>query len=140
MSKDSSSRELSFIRELPMNGYGIADLLLLRKYLRNQNGKEPKPYRTNLISFEMKITDWRKALSQAFRYKYFANQSIVVLPNQSSLIAKKFLTTFKKLEVGLWSIDDNLDLIRKIYTPKLRKPINKKAFKKALSHFVEDHS
>jgi len=55
----------------------------------------------------MKLTDWRKGFAQAYRYSYFADLAIVVLPPDSAKAAEVELSLFRKLGVGLWSFEKN---------------------------------
>ncbi len=77
-------------------------------------------------AFEFKISNWRKALMQASRYKFFANVSIVVLPIEKCCSPLKYLNTFKKVSVGLWGFDKNANRIVAYFTPKPNKPIDSK--------------
>jgi len=83
--KRSDKTTLAFAREIPVNGYGIADLHVVAW---NALSGEKFPNTESFVkvarpctrAFEFKLTDWRKARGQACRYRFFANQSIVVLP------------------------------------------------------------
>ena len=106
-------------RELPLSGYGIADLVCilerpLNKHVLNSTLDSSS---ISFVAFEVKMKDWRGALSQAFRYKYYANTSIVVLPPEDVERAKAYLHTFKSLGIGLWAFNKKLKTISKIYTP-----------------------
>ncbi len=126
------SRKHIFARELDLNGYGIADLIILElKYPPNLNRGNINSLR--ITSFEIKMKDWRKALQQAFRYKYYSNRSIVVLPNENINNALKSLEVFKSLGIGLWAYDQKYKKIYKFFTPRNRKPLNQKAKQKAIS-------
>lgn len=116
-------RALLVARELSMNGYGIADLVCL---MRTPQAKQ------SLFAFEIKISDWRKALSQAYRYRYFANTAIVILPFSDTERAEVYLSTFKALGIGLWAFDKSSGHIKRIYTPRHRRPMNPAAKEKAL--------
>jgi hypothetical protein len=125
-----SSKELRVFRELELNGYGISDLLLFE-----YNRTPKKNYYTNqtLTVFEIKIKDWKKAIRQAFRYRYYSNRSIVVLPIEHIQSAKNNISAFKELNVGLWGYDRKDKRIIKCFTPRIRKPLNQQAKEKALS-------
>jgi hypothetical protein len=111
------------VRELPMNGYGVADLVCLTRM---------KSVTNRLMAFEFKISNWRKALSQAYRYRYFANIAIVVMPMADAKKALTFLPTFRTLNVGLWAFDKASGRIMKYYTPRYSRPLHSKAKLKAL--------
>jgi hypothetical protein len=115
--------------ELNLNGYGIADLALLEQWPIKNTKKKSK--RNILTVFEVKIKDWRKALKQAYRYKYYSHKSIIVMPDYNVDRAIKNLSTFKILQIGLWVFSESSNSLRKIYTPKVQKPFSKLALTKA---------
>jgi hypothetical protein len=81
----------------------------------------------------MKIRDWRKALAQSFRYKYFADSVYVVLPPAEAKKAKQAISDFRVFNIGLWSFDAERGVIIKIYNPQKDKPLSETAYTKALS-------
>lgn len=109
-------------RELYVPGLGIADVVSLFV----------TPNKKILYAFEMKIKDWRKALAQAFRYKYYADSVFVVLPPSEAVKAKQSLHVFSAINVGLWAFDKENGVIDRIYTPKKDKPKSTGAYNKAL--------
>lgn len=54
-----------------------------------------------IIAFEAKLKDWRKALDQAYRNTCFAHRSYVVLPEKAALNAYRFVREFQYRGVGL---------------------------------------
>lgn len=134
--------------EFAMAGFGIADFVWLawRQSAASEDDTalsveklKSQIARKKLTAFEMKLTDWRKGLAQAYRYSYFADVAIVVLPTDASKAAKAELQLFRKLGVGLWSFDKTTGKIRKLFTPRYAKPRNARANKKALEslhHFL----
>lgn len=127
--------------EFALAGFGIADFVWLswRQSAINEDGtalsfeniKSELAYR-QLTAFEMKLSDWRKGLAQAYRYGYFSDRTIVVLPPETVKLARHELALFRKLKVGLWSFDRGTNRIRKYFTPRPSKPRNAKARGKAL--------
>lgn len=120
-----TSRGAYSAREFRVSGFGIADFIWVT---RLSSGSENEgtglslrrlkpPRRETLFAFEMKMVDWRKALAQAYRYRYFADRALVVLPPTPTKRARKFLSTFKALQVGLWAFDKITGRITKVYTP-----------------------
>jgi len=81
----------------------------------------------------MKLSDWRKGLSQAYRYSYFADIAVVVLPPDVAAIAKTNLDLFRQSKVGLWSFNPATGAIRKLFTPRNSGPRNARAKGKALA-------
>jgi len=112
--------------DLDLPGYGIPDLIwiswhsdlnsadataLSYEALRRRLAKR------RLSAFEIKVSDWRKALLQAQRYRYFADRSLVVVPILVAQKAKEYLDVFKRSRVGLWGVDVKSSRIVKYYTP-----------------------
>ena len=118
--------EVDFAREIPINGYGIADFVAVfwDPHRLNKNNdisnsldfyKSASPI---IRAFELKISNWRKALMQAYSYRYFADASIVVLPIKKIQVAADYLTTFRKINVGLWGFNHQNNHITQLYTPR----------------------
>jgi hypothetical protein len=89
--------------------------------------------RCKLIAFEAKLKDWKKGIQQAFRYRYFADKSILVMPNASIGPALANLHQFIELEVGLWGFDIPTRRIEKHFTPNRTKALSKDARESAIS-------
>lgn len=127
-------RKLAAGREFTVDGYGRADVL----FLAWKETPDAEDFRAlalkslRITAFEAKMKDWRKGLSQASRYKHFANRSILVLPPETASTALNFLQTFRDLNVGLWEFDPTTDRIIRHCTPMIRKPRNKAAWEKAM--------
>lgn len=61
----------------------------------------------SIISFELKLKDWRRAAKQAFRYKSFSNMAYVVLCSKSANAAINNIELFKRYNIGLAKFDTN---------------------------------
>jgi hypothetical protein len=127
--------------EFALSGFGIADFVWLawRRSPATEDGTalsvekiKCELTRRKLTAFEMKLTDWRKGLAQAYRYSYFADLAIVVLPPDTAKTASKQVNVFRELRVGLWSFDKTTRKIRKLFTPRGSQARNAKAKEKAL--------
>ncbi|NQU65909.1 MAG: hypothetical protein HQ517_16735 [SAR324 cluster bacterium] len=129
--RGNKQTEICFSREIPINGFGIADFVAVfadpesRKYNKNIEScaeviKDKMPI---VRSFEMKINNWRKALLQAHRYKYFSDVSIVVVPLKKLLTIKNYVKTFKAVNVGIWGFSEETNQIERLYTPRPTKPL-----------------
>lgn len=57
-----------------------------------------------VISFEMKLTNWRRALRQAFRYSSFSHYSYVVMDEFYVCRALANLSAFRRANIGLVGI------------------------------------
>jgi hypothetical protein len=129
-------------QDFALEGFGIADLIWigwvhgldttaltieeLRRSLQ----------RRLLVAFELKLNNWRVALMQAHRYRYFADRAIVVLPTVEAIRAESSLPLFKRLEVGLWGFNPETMQIRRIYTPSASKPKSANARRKAIDRIL----
>ena len=79
----------------------------------------------DVVAIEAKLKDWKRALNQAYRYKWFASRSYVLLDNAHLKPAIKNLNAFQTLGVGLMSLDLAGNW-KTIYEPKADEPINHK--------------
>jgi hypothetical protein len=101
--------------------FGIPDLLAVQA---------PRPLakrRTalNSIAFEMKLSDWRRGLAQAFRYRSFATFSILVLDNTRTKSAVANADRFRRANIGLIGL--NVDGSYDVYVwPEPEKPFSKR--------------
>lgn len=123
----SNRNQIAFAREIPVNGHGIADLHVVAWHpLPDECFPSAEAFlrvaRPHTRAFECKLSDWRRAMSQAARYRYFAHQAIVVLPTDVCTLARRYLTTFRKIQVGLWSFSPVTGKIVPHYTPRARMP------------------
>lgn len=124
--------------EFALGGFGVADLVWIAwKPLPDDEdfsaiSLEKQLSKRQLFAFEAKLKDWRRALQQAFRYRYFADKSIVVMPVANAKAALSHLETFKEMQVGLWTFDSDKQLIREHYTPTRIKALSASARRKAI--------
>lgn len=129
-------------RDFEVSGYGIADWIWIgwRHKSSSQDATayslQSVPRDLCLHAFEFKISEWRRAFKQAFRYSYFADRAIVVVPPRIAAIAKPHLQLFKLHGIGLWSFDAALGRIVRIYTPRTSKPRNAKAKRRAIDQIL----
>jgi len=133
----SSHKPIRIIaREVPVNGFGIADLVTVSwKETANESPwadqiSEPQAI---IRAFELKLFDWRRGLMQAHRYRYFADASILVIPSVRLSAACEYLDTFRNLNVGLWGFDDMTGCTSLVFTPRPRKPLDVRHRQKAIA-------
>ena len=132
--RPSRNRSIALAREVGVNGYGIADLVAvcwnpaLLSSLSQQLDHEVflRKARPTVRAFEVKLLDWRKALMQASRYRFFAQAALVVLPRQKCSAALKHLDTFQAVGIGLWSFDSKHSRITRHFTPRPAEPPDKR--------------
>jgi hypothetical protein len=133
---NSKKNRTAVAREIPANGYGIADLIAVNwQSIRNAQRLSPEDFerrgRPTIRAFELKLNNWRQALMQANRYRFFAHIPIVVLP-ASNKAALKYIETFRLLRVGLWSFDIDQKRITRHYTPRSQKPLDSRQKTRAI--------
>ena len=109
-----------FVREVPISGHGIADLLVLswKESFDIAKISELGKAKPIIRAFEVKMTDWRIGLMQAHRYRYYANTSILVIPKAVLPRAIPNLRLFQDAHVGLWGFNPDTKGITRIYTPR----------------------
>ncbi|MEN9358724.1 MAG: hypothetical protein RL095_259 [Verrucomicrobiota bacterium] len=110
--KPRVDEEQIFLREFPVPSLGIADLVSI-----SMIDSEPRLIR----AFEFKIDAWSKGLSQAFRYNYYADAAILVVPTKKLDAAQKSLDLFESAQVGLWGFDMKTLKIARVFTPRPKK-------------------
>jgi len=87
------------------------------------NAKEYEFCYSESVAIEVKLTNWRRALRQAHRYKWFSERSFVCIPEDNASQAVKHLDTFRQLSVGLMTLTQS-GTLSIIFEPDAEKPIN----------------
>jgi hypothetical protein len=105
--------------QFEMPGFGIADFIWA-----TANG--------SIDAFEFKISDWKKGVGQASRYRSYACRSFLVLPTDVAQRIVAHIPTFESIGLGLWSFNSSTDSIVKHYTPVESRPLNSQAQATAL--------
>jgi hypothetical protein len=128
-------------QQFALSGFGIADFIWIA-WSHEQNPDEGSAFSLenfdakfppwHLTAFEMKLYDWRRGLTQAFRYSHFSDASVLVLPPDVAKVAGASLQLFKDLNIGLWVFDKKTETIYRVFTPKTAAPRNPAAREKAL--------
>ena len=105
--------------------FGIPDCILIEK-----NDKSID----YIISIELKLKNWKRALKQAFKYRSFSNESFVVMDEASIKFVSKKLDLFIKSNIGLASFNKNIEF--KIhYYPKKSTPFSN-MFAKKINNYL----
>ena len=99
-----------------------------RKYVLSPQFYIPK---AEILSYEFKLSNWKRALFQATRYRIFSHQVFVVMPPESLAPAIKNLEVFKRFNIGIMSHDAS-GQTKTIFQPKKRMPFSKVHFLMAL--------
>lgn len=129
--------------DFALQGYGIPDLITFawssqqnQSHALSLEALRQKLQRQQFTAFELKLRDWRKGLVQAYRYRYFCDCSIVVLPSNVALKPSQRLELFTSLDVGLWSFAPDTHLITKYFTPHQGTARNLEARNKAIESIL----
>ena len=96
--------------------FGIPDFVLIDNLKNHIN---------YIISIELKLRNWKRALNQAFRYRAFSNESYVILDEHYIELGLKNIEYFKKFNIGLGSINLNSE-IKIFYKPLITRPYSTK--------------
>lgn len=101
-----------------------------KNYVKVKNSIVKKNKSYNLLfksnfAIEAKLKDWKRAIKQAYRYRWFAEYSYVVLDSHYSKAALNNLDEFKKYNVGLATINPEGQLVRH-FNPTRQKPFDLK--------------
>jgi hypothetical protein len=108
------------------------EMLVMESYINHRDSifrikKSYKSISAKTIAIEAKLKNWKRALDQAYRYKWFATQSYVILDSKHVLPAYKNIEKFINLNVGLAEINPD-GLLKILFKPSEEKPIDDKMF------------
>ena len=92
---------IQILREYEKGGY--CEIASAKGFWRKV--AQPSPIVSEIVAVEAKLRDWQRALSQACRYLDYANEAWVALDADRASSAVKSLDRFKKMNVGLYSMD-----------------------------------
>ena len=107
------------IRELVINKYVVEMDNLYYLAIPNMGAKE------NTWAFELKLSNWKRAIFQALQYKAFANYSVVVFPFEKEKILKGNMESFQELNIGVLLFSTENHNAKWLCHPKKEKPISK---------------
>jgi len=96
--------------------FGIPDFILIENFKNHIN---------YIVSIELKLRNWQRALKQAFRYRAFSNESYVILDEDYIDVGLKNLKYFEKFNIGLGSINYNAK-VTIFYKPLISRPFSNK--------------
>jgi hypothetical protein len=136
------TRRCAMAREVPANGYGIADLVVVtwdssRVSIPISNDEFIRHSRARVTAFEVKLKNWRQGLLQANRYRNFAEVPVLVLAAENVTPALRFLETFRLLKVGLWSFDSRTDQIIQHHTPRPQRALDQVQRRKVVAKVAD---
>lgn len=93
---------------------GIPDCILFEKTDKNLKV---------IVTFELKLKDWKRAFQQSMKSKLYSNFSFVVISKQGINAAKKNIDYFKKAGIGLAEFSKSQKMIIH-YMPQYDIPIS----------------
>lgn len=83
-----------------------------------------------IITIELKLKNWKRALAQAYKYKSFSDISYVCMDESNIDSVLKHLDMFEKYNIGLITISKNKK-VNIVYKPSATKPYAKDLYVKA---------
>lgn len=89
-----------------------------------------------IITIELKLRNWKRALAQAYKYKSFSDISYVCMDEKNVMPALGHIEMFKKYNIGLITIN-NKNKVKLHYKPKAKKAYSKKLYEEAQILFEE---
>lgn len=95
----------------------------------------------DIVAYEGKLSNWRRALHQALGYRSFSRSVWVVVPASRTRHAKKLATVFQTNGIGLMAIEDDGNMHIEIRSKQHRRPASRRFYLMAvgavLNRFVE---
>jgi hypothetical protein len=82
-----------------------------------------------LMAFEAKLVEWRRALHQAQRNRCLAHRSYVLLPREAATVAQRYGAEFARRNVGLCSLHEGV--VSLIFSPVSQAPLEPWLFEEA---------
>ena len=96
----------------------------------------------DIVAYEGKLSNWRRALHQALGYRSFSRSVWVVVPASRTRHAKKLATVFQTNGIGLMAIEDDGNMHIEIRSKQHRRPASRRFYLMAvgavLNRFVEE--
>lgn len=132
--KYHSGRRKSYLKEKT----ALSDNLLNKsirelqdnKFIIESNGlyylsPQMELFNDNIWAFELKLSNWKRALFQALQNKTFSNFSIVVFPFEKEHVLIQNLDVFVKLNVGVLLFDASSLKTKWLYRAKKEQSVSK---------------
>lgn len=87
--------------------------------------------------FELKLTNWKKALAQSLRYRRLAKRVTVVMPPGLDLSAERIIDFYSQYGVGLAQFSPNVSHMRYVLRPRAIGPTSRADYLDAIGRLVE---
>jgi hypothetical protein len=72
------------------------------------------------IAIEMKLSNWKRAIEQAFVYEVFANRSYIAMPENKKRLLQKNISEFNRWGIGILIVCDD-KRVEVLHHPKEKK-------------------
>lgn len=128
LEKIYDTKNSAYIIEEFISPFGIPDYMIVE--YENNSIK-------SIISFELKLSSWKRGLAQAFKYKSFSNISFLVLDGDKKDLLKKHISNFKKSNIGL-AVFNNKKEIDILFLPTIESPYSNLNTRKVVTKLEED--
>lgn len=92
-----------------------------------------------IITIELKLKNWKRALAQAYKYKSFSDISYVCMDESNIDSVLKHLDMFEKYNIGLITISKSKK-VTIVHKPNATEPYAKSLYKKATLKFNDFES
>lgn len=94
----------------------------------------------NVWAFELKLSNWKRAMFQALQNKAFANYSVVVFPFEREKVLQQNISLFDSLNVGVLLFDSKTKKSKWLKRPRKEKSISKWQTLFLLGKVAKQHS
>lgn len=89
-----------------------------------------------IITIELKLKNWKRALAQAYKYKSFSDISYVCMDESNIDSVLKHLDMFEKYNIGLITISKNKK-VNIVYKPNATEPYARDLYEKVEMKFKD---
>ncbi len=103
------------------------------RYRLDSSFKEPN---IELWAFELKLSDWKRALYQALRYRAFANRVSIVVPEFSARRVARHIEYFRSFDVGVIVLDTTDGSMRTVVRARETGPASRFYYLYAMAVFL----
>lgn len=94
----------------------------------------------NVWAFELKLSNWKRAMFQALQNKAFANYSVVVFPFEREKVLQQNISLFDSLNVGVLLFESKTKKSKWLKRPRKEKSISKWQTLFLLGKVAKQHS
>ncbi len=91
---------------------------------------------SNLWAIEFKLTDWKRALYQAIRYRSSAQRVTVIMPRRDLLSSPRVTLSYSKYNIGLSLFDPETRSLKSVVRTKSMKPYSMRNYFYALGQYL----